>query len=142
MLIRVLAAALVLAATAPGGCGPTTSQACEIRFGGIEIAGGLVREVVTPTCALRPQRHLLHAQLEYRAVGEYSPIGREAVSRTIPDTTGYPATVSGPCLKGWYRTKVRVSGLGPVDDLNPEPRPFDRMVTGQARSVTAEECRA
>lgn len=113
-IMRIFALALVLAATqtaSPAGCSPT--KVCDVYYHGVYVQAGQVRDVVTPICDRPPAEHEIEAWMEYRRIGEYSPLARRhAYSWIIPDKTGFPLEVSsGTCVEGWYRAgEIRQRG--------------------------------
>ncbi|MGQ0773901.1 MAG: hypothetical protein ACT4NY_05705 [Pseudonocardiales bacterium] len=142
-MVKYLLTLAVVLVTQSGdsSCTPLP-KACALSFQGIHVQAGEVRDVVTPTCDLPPRQHVLHAWMEYKAIGEYSPLGRrQVVSRAIPDRTGFPVPVSaGTCAQGWYRAVVHVDGVGPSTTADPEGLPFDVTETGREKFITAQDC--
>ena len=143
--MRAFAAASLLVAAvqaaAPSGCAPV-AKACDLSFQGIYVDAGEVWDVVTPTCDKPPIEHEIEAWMEYKRVGEYSPLARRhAYSWITPDKLGFPLKVSsGICVEGWYRAKAHVTGRGPATEQNPRGIPFEFEDTGRSKYVTAEQC--
>lgn len=141
--MRVLGMAAVLVAVqaaAPAGCSPP--KVCDIFFHGVYVHAGEVRDVVTPICDRPPIEHEIEAWMEYRRVGEYSPLARRhAYSWIIPDKTGFPLEVSsGTCVAGWYRAATHVTGRSPATTQNPRGIPFDFSDTGPEKYISQEDC--
>lgn len=125
--MKALALAVVLAAaTTTSECGAELEKACTVLFRGLEIENGQVTDVLTPICDVPPQTHKINAWIEYKNIGEWSPLGpRSVLALTIPDKTGFPIKVTAPCLEGAYRSGYHVTGRGPALPDNPRGKPFE-----------------
>lgn len=141
-------ATLVLALAAQAGNGGcevhVLPQACDVKFRGIQVDQGYVTDVVTPVCDEPPQRHLLHAWIEYRRVGEYARLGRQrdGVTDDLPDREGktkVTLTVRD-CVEGWYRSAAHVEGVGPVSSEYPQGLRFDAVFHGASEYLSVADC--
>lgn len=149
MLLRILAASLVLATqTTPGGCSPTP-KACDLGFAGITVEAGRVVDTVTVTCKPKPLRHLLQAVIQYKPFDTWDEYGRTATTPDLPGSGQDPddpadrpvvVTVSSQCSRGWYRTHAHTEGVGPATEQAPNGIPFQFEDTGWATYMTAEDC--
>lgn len=96
--------------------------------------------MLTVTCSPQPQEHLLQYWLDYKGPGdEYSRLTPHAISAIseyrIPGPKGFSRTVTGPCVKGYYRTHYITTGTGP-DGI-----PFDIEDTGWSKLLTSRTAR-
>lgn len=135
---------LVAHAAAPGGCEAANDLVaqCDVLYRGIKVEHGTVTDVVHPVCDRRPEWHVLHAWIEYKRIGEYSRLSqRDAVTRDIPDQSGFSVPVSVPdCVEGWYRTAAHVEGAGPASEQYPKGIPFDRTLYSAHTYLTVDDC--
>lgn len=143
LAVRAIAVAVVLASqVGDASCDVTPPRACGIWFDGPEVHDGTISEAFTTFCSKPARWHVLHAWVEYRRVGEFSRLpGRDALTRTVPDATGFTVTVTATeCLEGWYRTAVRTEGQLYPDPEIPHPQEFDTTLYGDERYVSLEDC--
>jgi hypothetical protein len=124
----------------PAGCSATVGKACGFTYAGLRVEAGQVTDTVTPTCDPPPAKHHIWVQLEYKPFDGYAGIGRVSQSWTIPDATGFPIRLAVPCSRGWWRTDVRVDGVGPANSDGTPGKPFDYREYGSEKYLSAEQC--
>ncbi|MGH4014191.1 MAG: hypothetical protein ACRDSL_09740 [Pseudonocardiaceae bacterium] len=137
-------AAVILATTSTTSeCGAELEKACTVLFRGLEIENGRVTDVLTPVCDPKPQIHKIQAWIEYKNIGEWSPLGRRSpLAFTIPDKTGFPIKVTAPCLEGAYRSGYEVTGRGAALPDNPSGIPFkDKDYGWTTRIFSVGDCK-
>lgn len=95
-----------------------------------------VTDVITVACIPSPKEHLLQYWLDYKGPGdEYSRLNlRAAGEYRIPGSDGFSRTITGPCLKGSYRTHYTATGTGP------DGVPFDIEDIGWSKLFDVDDC--
>lgn len=114
--VHYLAVVLVLAMQAgDSSCAPAVKD-CQIDTRGIRVEVGLVTDVLTATCDVRPRSHRLDGWLEYRSPDGDTWVRRGEVftSHTRPGPEGSQLRVNGGlCVPGDWRAAWQATGIGP-----------------------------
>ncbi|MGQ0773107.1 MAG: hypothetical protein ACT4NY_01590 [Pseudonocardiales bacterium] len=87
-------------------------------------------------------------EIEYKPFDTWGTYGRTVTTSDIPGSgrdethrADQPVrlTVSSPCARSSYRTRVHAEGEGPVNETTPRPIPFEVEDTGWTK-ISAQDC--